>query len=544
MRRYEPEKDDGNREYKLKLSPKTQIEHIATQMRYRIEEGHGEAFYTIGVMDNGDMVGLTEQEYLETIDVLNTAAKQHSYSMTLISSQKVDNDKKIYEYLLREINQTHYVDLRIACAGNVDSGKSSLLGVLLTGQNDDGRGTARLHVFNYPHEVKTGRTSSVAQHIFGYDSIGRPIHTIDSFGRKRTWPEIVSASNKIITFFDLCGHEKYLKTTILGLTSQHPDVVFILVGGNMGISRMSREHIFLCLSLHLPFVIIVTKIDICQDRKQVLDETVKDIKQLIKSPSVRRIPYEIRNSDDVVVSAKNIHSLTTIPIFYVSNVSGYGIELLYQFLNLTQKRTTFNKDENKLEMYVDQTFQVSGVGTVIGGQLLIGKIKLGDKLIIGPNNNSYSQIQIKSIHCKRIPVEEIESGSYVCLGIKKTEDLDIRRGQVIMSVLDRPIQVRVFQADLMVLKTHSTTIRVGYQPVVHIASIRQTAEILAITNKSCARQGDSDEFLRTGDRATVVFRFCYKPEYVKVGSRILLVEGKLRLFGKIISVEEEVVKIN
>lgn len=43
--------------------------------------------------------------------------------------------------------------LRIALVGNVDSGKSTLVGVLTKGLLDDGRGSSREKVFNYPHET-------------------------------------------------------------------------------------------------------------------------------------------------------------------------------------------------------------------------------------------------------------------------------------------------------------------------------------------------------------------------------------------------------
>ena len=62
--------------------------------------------------------------------------------------------------------------IRIAIVGNVDSGKSTLVGVLTKGQVDDGRGSARLKVFNYPHEAQNGRTSSIAQEIMGFDENG------------------------------------------------------------------------------------------------------------------------------------------------------------------------------------------------------------------------------------------------------------------------------------------------------------------------------------------------------------------------------------
>ena len=43
-------------------------------------------------------------------------------------------------------------DVRVAVIGNVDSGKSTLVGVLTKGIMDDGRGAARSKVFNFDHE--------------------------------------------------------------------------------------------------------------------------------------------------------------------------------------------------------------------------------------------------------------------------------------------------------------------------------------------------------------------------------------------------------
>jgi GTPase len=60
-------------------------------------------------------------------------------------------------------------DIRIAVIGNVDSGKSTLVGVLTKGIMDDGRGAARLKVFNFSHEAANGRTSSIGQEIMGFD---------------------------------------------------------------------------------------------------------------------------------------------------------------------------------------------------------------------------------------------------------------------------------------------------------------------------------------------------------------------------------------
>ena len=65
-----------------------------------------------------------------------------------------------------------FIDIRVACLGNVDAGKSTLLGVLSSGDLDNGRGRARLNMFRHLHEIQTGRTSSISHEILAFDSDG------------------------------------------------------------------------------------------------------------------------------------------------------------------------------------------------------------------------------------------------------------------------------------------------------------------------------------------------------------------------------------
>mgnify|MGYP001855113001 FL=1 len=70
--------------------------------------------------------------------------------------------------------------------GNVDSGKSTLLGVLTQGELDNGRGRARLNLFRHLHEIQSGRTSSISFEILGFNSKGevrRGLLHSEVFGR-------------------------------------------------------------------------------------------------------------------------------------------------------------------------------------------------------------------------------------------------------------------------------------------------------------------------------------------------------------------------
>ena len=101
---------------------------------------------------------------------------------------------------------------------------------------------------------------------------------------------------------DLAGHERYLKTTLYGLTSGAPSCVILMVGGNAGLIGMSKEHLSIALALSVPVIVCITKvgfarmllqtqsIDIYQidmTPPNVLAETVKQVVKILKSPGCR-----------------------------------------------------------------------------------------------------------------------------------------------------------------------------------------------------------------------------------------------------------------
>lgn len=90
------------------------------------------------------------------------------------------------------------VDIRIAVCGNVDSGKSTMIGVLVTGEKDNGRGAARLNVFAHKHEIETGRTSCISEQIMGFDDKGQVVNYRDDF-HSPTWADIANESCKVKT---------------------------------------------------------------------------------------------------------------------------------------------------------------------------------------------------------------------------------------------------------------------------------------------------------------------------------------------------------
>ena len=88
---------------------------------------------------------------------------------------------------------------------------------------------------------------------------------------------------------------------------------------------MTREHIGLCMTLKIPIIIIVTKIDIVPEN--ILEETMQKINNMCKRKA-RKMPYIIKNLSDIVSVVKNIKSDSIIPIMQISNVTNFNLDLL------------------------------------------------------------------------------------------------------------------------------------------------------------------------------------------------------------------------
>ncbi len=120
-----------------------------------------------------------------------------------------------------EIQNDRKAECVLAVCGPVDAGKSSLIGVLTSGQLDNGRGLARNKILVHPHERETGRTSHISYNPLiyhdSYDSITltNPKEKSDNLLKFQLRNGNHPWTNKVVSFIDLAGHEKYLKQQYL-----------------------------------------------------------------------------------------------------------------------------------------------------------------------------------------------------------------------------------------------------------------------------------------------------------------------------------------
>ncbi|KAM6940186.1 GTP-binding protein 2b [Xenentodon cancila] len=526
-----PEAEEGNIEYKLKLVNPTQyrFEHLATQLKWRLQEGRGEAVYQIGVEDNGLLVGLTEADMKASLKTLKRMAEKVGADITLLREREVDydldrNTRKIAEVLVRKVpDDQQFLDLRVAVLGNVDSGKSTLLGVLTQGELDNGRGRARLNLFRHLHEIQTGRTSSISFEILGFNSKGEVVN----YSESRTAEEICESSSKMITFIDLAGHHKYLKTTIFGLTSYCPDFAMLVVSANTGIAGTTREHLGLAMALKVPIFIVVSKVDLCSCG--TVERTVRQLERVLKQPGCNKVPMVVANPDDAVTAAQQFSQSTCItPIFTLSSVSGESLDLLKIFLNIVPPLSNSKEQEELMqqltEFQVDEIYSVPDVGTVVGGTLYSGVCREGERLVVGPTDEGrFLRLKVGSIQRNRSACRVLRAGQAATLALGNFDRSLLRKGMVMVSPKMNPTICCQFEAAIVLL-FHAKTFRRGSQVTVHVGNVRQTAIVECLHGK--------DE-LRTGERAVVHFRFIKHPEYLRLGAKLLFREGVTKGIGHV-----------
>ena len=450
---------------------------------------------------------------------------------------------------------------KIGVLGSVDSGKSTLIGVLKTNQLDDGRGLLRKEVMKHDHELQSGRTSCISYNL-------------------------INMNDKLFNFVDLAGHESYLKTTIYGLNALNLNCVIIIIGANIGVNNMTREHFNLARVLQLPIIFAINKIDICPEN--ILNETVKNLRKLVNSRGGGMKDIEIIENSEMNDDENNkilfynscskkvflnndlnkldnynkIRNLKTVKnseinknlnenysVFFTSNKLGYGINNLREYLcniqsiiklNTSNKESNIvsNKEDTKI-FTIQETYNVKGIGLVFYGFQKRGKIAKNDVLKIGPFGGQFFSIHIRNIrNVLDQDTDVLNEGELGCLAIKQlSKEFIFKRDHIKKGIYitSKPFCCHEFVAKICILH-HPTTIKENYQSTIHCGGVIQAARITEILNiKNNIDTGDRK--LRTGDQAKVKFRFMFRPAFIEDDSFFIFRENNAKGVGKILATQ-------
>eukprot|EP00940_MAST-03C_sp_MAST-3C-sp2_P001016 g1016.t1 len=554
------EVERGNIEYKLHLvDPSSdRLDHLVTQMQWRLVEGQSEAIYYIGVEDCGNPKGLSLFDLQRSVETLRRMAKRLGAKVTIssVTRGRASPSHRVARTVVRQSVRSDVLrELRIAVIGGVASGKSTLISVLTTGALDNGRGGARITVLRHQHELENGgSTSAISHHVLGFSSSGEV--TNYSNLRPKQNDEIVRESAKLLTFLDLAGHERYLKTTAFGLTGTAPDYALLAIAADAGLGRMTKEHLGIALALKLPVIVVVTKTDVVP--QSTVDKTCRILGHIFASSGRGRSTLVVETIDDILQVLRKGEELGTavIPIFAVSNVTGDRLELLRCCLNLLPMRRDYDRLKSfPAEFRMFDSFHVDRVGTVLAGTVSSGQIRTNDRLLLGPDGvtGQFYPVEITSIESKRVPVSLVSAGQSATMAIRLLNAGDdrgssdakeiaiaasgtgetypthlsrnlLRKGVVLVDAALEPKAVREFDVDLLLL-FHPSGISCNHQMFAHAQAICQTVQIVQMNVRR----------MRTGHRARCRMRLMYHAEYLHQGSTVFFRDGLGKGVGTILS---------
>lgn len=434
----------------------------------------------------------------------------------------------------------NYDEITINIVGNVDSGKSSLCGILshsklLNEQDDinqeqlksnildDGNGKSRQRVLALKHEQISGRTSSISyNYLLMRKSTPRP---------------------KIISIVDLAGHSQYLKTTVRGVVSTYPEYGFILIAKN--ITQMTREHYAILSTMGIPVLFIFTKIDMIPDK--IIESNINSIKILSKKYKKTLNLYDPNENPETIELTSAYKKDNYIKL---SNKTGEGIDLLIKFINNIKK-----KEKKILNAFcIDHCYHnITGFGTVVAGINGID-INKGDNLVMGPFiDKTFIPVKIRSIHndYKQF-TEQLNVNVRGCLCIKY--DLNYRKYIKSGIIITKPEliynslskinlssnsfynlikPINRFEAYVAIFRGNGSSIKVGYTSYINIGLNRGCIKITKIKDK------DTNEEINSINSKYAIVEMEFKNKYIciNINDRFLFRSDIVNGIGKVLSID-------
>lgn len=313
--------------------------------------------------------------------------------------------------------------LRIATAGSVDDGKSTLIGRLLF--DSKAIFADQLDSVEKTSQERGSEYTDLALLTDGLRAEREQGITIDVAYRYFATPE-----RKFIVA-DTPGHIQYTRNMVTGASTS--DLSIILVDARKGLVEQSLRHAFLVSLLRVPHLVVaVNKMDLVDWSQEAFEEIRReftDYAARLNIADVQVIPVSALTGDNVVTRSENMpwyqggslmHHLENVQIASDSNL--VDVRFPVQFVIRPQ-----SKDHPDYRGYA--------------GQIASGVIKAGDKVIVLPSGLPST---IKEVSTADGPVEVAYPPMSVTVRLE--DDVDVSRGDMIVRPNNQPKVAQDFEA--------------------------------------------------------------------------------------------------
>lgn len=338
------------------------------------------------------------------------------------------------ETLLKQNQETEL--LRIATAGSVDDGKSTLIGRLLYDSKSIFEDQLEsIKEFSAAHRAQEIDYSLVTD---GLKSEREQGITIDVAYRYFTTPK------RRFIIADTPGHEQYTRNMATGASTA--SLSLILIDATRGVVTQTRRHSFISSLLGIKhFLVAINKMDLIDYSEDKFNAIVNDYKSFadkLSAESIHFIPISALKGDNVIEKSTNMNWYLGSPLLdYIETVNVAGGRNLIDFRFPVQ--------------YVNW----SGGSGFRGycGTISSGIIRKGEKVKVLPSGEVS---EISRIVTYEGDLDYAYSPKAVTLVLK--DDIDISRGNMIVRQNNSPPVTSSFEANVVWMDSNPLTLNKKY----------------------------------------------------------------------------------
>jgi sulfate adenylyltransferase large subunit len=313
--------------------------------------------------------------------------------------------------------------LRIATAGSVDDGKSTLIGRLLYDskqilvdqlehvlQTSERRGDGYLNLALLTDGLRAEREQGI---------------TIDVAYR------YFQTKRRKFIIADTPGHEQYTRNMVTGASTA--DVSVVLIDARKGVSEQTRRHAYIASLLRIPHLVVcVNKMDLVGYDEAVYEQIVDELTDWaarLDIWDITFIPISALHGDNVVERSTNMPWYGGPPLLYdLEHV------VIATDRNLVDVRFPIQWVIRPMD---EQHHDYRGYA----GQVAAGVLRPGDEVAILPSGLKTRIAAIDS------DGRELEAAfPTMSVTLRLSEELDVSRGDMIVNTDDPPVPAREIEA--------------------------------------------------------------------------------------------------
>jgi len=320
-------------------------------------------------------------------------------------------------------SQRHPTLLRLATAGSVDDGKSTLVGRLLHDSKSvladqldalervsRDRGLARTDLALLTDGLRAEREQGI---------------TIDVAYR------YFATADRSFILADCPGHVQYTRNTVTGASTA--DAVVLLVDARKGVLVQTRRHLAVAALLRVPHVIVaVNKIDLVDFDEETYTRVAADLAVVVADlglPDLRTVPVSALEGDNVVDRS--------------SRTGWYSGPTLLEILETLPVADDPGHEDFRFP--VQLTLRPQGAARDVAhreyrgyaGQIASGAVRVGDQVVVLPSGRRTTIAGIDTADGELAVAFAPRSVS-----LRLTDDIDVARGDLIAAASSAPEPTR------------------------------------------------------------------------------------------------------